>query len=435
MHMRSSFALALVTVSIAACGGSKPPTDTHPTSPPADTTAASTTGQVKLGHFSTADGRHGFVLDRTGAKAKLKVDGTNDVIELTEEEVRTRGGLDGYRLVDPSNKPRLFLSPGGLLTYFVGTDELRVTNDRDAAPLGAATIAGAPKKSEAPWKAQSDALAAQSVMKRFPEFKLEDASRLDKIAEAYAKADKAMFVHYVKNDKDGFPPKITFGPSNASSPAFGRQNWATDEKEEAKHKKLAVYGARTRGYSDAQSMGNHVIVDRTDTPPLASGTPGLIWEVDDNSVILVTFDGGRYDVNLNAFNSAGEKGSPIEAGTGPSSGWPKEVQDPFLDYTAVGMLGNFDPAAKTVRTELEKIDGAWNACAQRVWKPANAKIEIGRFTLQDAKGFAVKTQATCRGELDRFETTLVTFIDKRKAERTALLQKTKAHAGELGLGK
>ncbi|MBA3454782.1 MAG: hypothetical protein H0T42_16970 [Deltaproteobacteria bacterium] len=30
-----------------------------------------TQAQVKIGHFVTADGMHGFVLDRSGAKAKL----------------------------------------------------------------------------------------------------------------------------------------------------------------------------------------------------------------------------------------------------------------------------------------------------------------------------------------------------------------------------
>jgi len=388
---------------------------------------------VKIGHFVTPDGRHGFILDRSGAKAKLQVDGKPEIVELTEEEVRERERLQGHRYVDPSNKARVFISTGGSLTYFVGGDELAASSDKEASPLGTATVAGAPKKPESPWRAQSTALATQSVVKRFPEFKPEDSGRLSQVAAAYAKADAPMFVHYVERDANGWLPKLNVAPQNINGPGFGRQRWRTDEAEAAKHKRLAAYGATITGYSDAQSVGNHIIAEATGKQPaLANGTPGIVWDVDDNSITFVAFDGGRYVVDI---ASGLDKGSPLEAGTGASSGWPKDVQSPFLDYTEVGRLGKLDAAPKAVAEELEKIDEAWNKCAQGVWKPANAKIEINKLTAEDSKGFSVKTQSQCRKEMDRFETALVDYIDKRKAERAALMDKSRSRAQGLGLGK
>jgi hypothetical protein len=428
---------AFLTLFVAGCGGSsaaKPPQSAPPNAAADDPVklTGATPAQVRLGHFITPDGRHGFVLDRTGAKAKLQVDGNGDVVELTEEESRRHGDLEGYNYLDPAGKKRLFISKGGGLKYFVGGDEYYANHDKGAKALGHATIAGAPKKEEPAWKALSADLDAKSVAKT-QGLKPEDASDLKKVEAAFAKVEARSVYHYVERDKGGWLPKLDVAPQNVNGPGFGSQRWKTDEAEGEKHKKLAAYGARITGYSDAQSQGNHVIAELKESrPALASGTPGIIWSVDDNSITFVGFDGGRYVVDIAA---GADKGAPLEAGAGPESAWPKPVQDPFLDYTDVGRLVKVNAAPKTVQAELEKADDSWNACAQKTWKPADAKIEVHKFRAEDAKALSVKTQAACRKHIDQFETTLVAFLDQRKAERAALFDKAKARANTLGVAK
>ncbi|HEU4535591.1 MAG TPA: hypothetical protein VFS00_15795, partial [Polyangiaceae bacterium] len=421
---------AFITLFVAGCGGgeaTKPPQSAPPPAAADDPVkiTGATAAQVRLGHFITPDGRHGFVLDRTGPKAKLQVDGSADIVELTEEESRRQGELEGYNYVDPAGKRRLFISKNGGLKYFVGGDEYYANHDKGAKALGNATVAGAPKKEEPAWKALSADLEAKSVAKT-QGLKPEDAGDLKKVAAAFAKAEARSIYHYVERDKGGWLPKLDVAPQNVSGPGFGRQRWKTDEAEGEKHKKLAAYGARIAGYSDAQSQGNHIIAELKEArPALASGTPGIIWSVDGNSVTFVSFDGGRYVIDIAA---GADKGAPLEPGAGPESAWPKPVQDPFLDYTDVGRLVKVGAAPKSAQDELEKADDAWNACAQKTWKPADAKIEVQKFRPEDAKALSVKTQAACRKHIDQFETALVTYLDKRKAERAALHDKAKARA-------
>lgn len=423
--------LALATSAIACGGGDKEGAKAPEKTDDTVKITGATPAQIKLGRFISPDGKRVLVVDRTDVKPKIQLEGQPDIIELTEVENRSHGELIGYDYFDPSGKKRLGISTHGSLSYFEKGDEYRLNYDKAASALGKPTIFGAPKKEPARYKAMSDELSAKSIVKKLPELKSEDASDLKKVEAAFAKADASSFARYVERDKNGWLPKLNVAPTNIGGPGFGRQNWKTDDKELAKHKKLEAYGAIIQGYSDV-GRGNHVIAERKDQPALGSGTPGLVWEVDDHYVTFVSFDGGRYVIDLAADF---EKGAKLEAALGPESGWPKPVQDPFLDYTEVGRLTKVGGAPQSVVDELEKSDEAWNKCAQGVWKAAEAKIEIQKFKPEDAKALSVKTQNTCRKHIDAFETTLVTFLDKRKAERAALFDKAKARATQLGLAK
>lgn len=418
--------------SLVACGGGS---DAEGAKAPTDDTVkitGATPAQIKLGRFISPDGRHAITLDRTGAKAKLQVDGQNDIIELTEVERRSHGELEGYEYVDPDGKKRLFISKFGGLAYFDKGDEHPMNYDKGASALGKPTIFGAPKKEEAPWRAQSTDLKGRAVVTKLPEFKDADASDLKKVELAFAKADAGSFLKYVETNKEGWVPHLDVAAQNVNGPGFGRSSWKTDETELAKHKKLAAYGAIIQGYSDV-GQGNHIIAELKDhRGALQNGTPGLVWSVDDNSVTFVSFDGGRYVIDIAADR---DKGSKLVAGLGPESAWPKPVQDPFVDYTDVGRLVKVGGVPQATLDELSKIDDEWNACAQKIWKPAQAKIEIGKFRPEDAKALSVKTQAACRKSIDQFEDKLVAVNDQRKAARAALFDKAKARAVQLGLAK
>lgn len=393
---------------------------------------ATTQAQQKLGHFASADGMHGFVLDRTGPKAKLQIDGEKDIIELTLEEDREHGELRGYKLVGPDNKRRVYITRNGGLIYFKGGDEHRVTFDKEAAPLGKPTIAGAPVKEVPAYEKRAAELRPLTVRVKFSQFTTLDSSNLAKIAEAYGMADAAMFVHYVKPDKDGWVARMVVADDSARSTSYGAGDFATDEDEDKRHGKLAKHGGVIRGYSSPErAQGNHIIVRRAETgsDQLTDKMPGLIWEIDGSRAIFVAFDGGRYSVDL------AQQPVLIGRGAGPESGWPKPATDTFADIETVSALANAKAVPAKTFEDLEKIDVEWNNCVVKGWKGAQAKIDTGKLSVGQVKAEIKKLHKGCNKHLDQFEATLVKFIDDRTKERTALFATAAARAKSTGAAK
>ena len=224
-----------------------------------------TQAQVKLGHFVTADGMHGFVLDRTGAKAKLQIDGEKDIWELTMEEDRTRGELRGYLFVSNDGARRLFISTGGSLTYYRGADEHQVTLDKQVKPLGAATKKGAPVREVPASEKLASELAPLTVRAKF-KLTPNDASNLAKVTEAFEKADAAMFVRYKDPGKDGWVGRMVVTPSDVSGAGYGGNDYSTDEAELKRHTKIAKHGGMIHGYSSPETpQGNHIKVSQKDS--------------------------------------------------------------------------------------------------------------------------------------------------------------------------
>lgn len=423
-----------LTFAIAACTGGTPTTTETPVATAEPTAKATTDAQLKLAHFRTADGMVGFTLDRSGEPLKLQMDGEKDIIELTQKEERDqRGELVGYKLLDPSNKPRILISVGGSITLVRGKDELPVTSDKGAAPLGAPTIAGkAVEKPAEPSAAEKLAaeLAKVSVRVKMPEMKSEDVANLAKVEAAFAKADASMFVRYKKPDSNGWPARSEVVPSQFSGMAYGGGDFATDEDEAARHKALAKHGGRMIGVSSPErDMGNHILVRRIDKEKkdeLADKTPGILWEIDGTRAAFVTFDGARYSVDL---NQGGSTSVPIERGAGPEAGWPAALQDTYGDITYFSSLAKAGALPQKTVDDLDAIDQEWNGCVAKAWKPKRIAQNVN-FPAE-----AVKIHKSCNKFLDKFETALVKLIDERVKARKALHDKAVAKAKEVGAAK
>jgi len=399
------------------------------------TSRASTPAQLKLGHFTTADGMYGFVLDRTGAKAKLKIDGENDIIELTMEEDRAHGELRGYTYVSPDNKKRLYITTGGSILYYRGHDEHRVSFDKDAPALGPATIKGAPVKEVSVLDKHIAELRPLAVRTKFPKFTAEDASNLTKVSEAFGLADAGMFVHFKAPGKDGSRGHMEVAPSNISGVGYGRNDFVTDETEDKRHGKLAKHGGVIRGYSSPETpQGNHIIVDRaaSDSSALLDQTPGLLWEINSSSAVFVTFDGGRYHVDIPQREGIA---MPFVSGAGPDSGWPKPVADSYVDLGMLSILAKLGAAPEATVEALEKIDGAWNACVAKGWKAATDKFDSGRPSNAQIKAEIRKLHTACNKHIDQFEATLLKFIDERTKARMAVFATAAARAKSVGATK
>lgn len=421
----SSLASALL---LAACGKEAAPT-TAPTEATKPAAEPATNAQVKLSHFSTADGMIGFVLDRSGTPIKLRVDGEADIFELTAQEDRDRGGeLHGYRLVDPTNTTRILIGTNGSVTFVRGQDQLPATADQAAQPLGVPTVAGPPVVAppEPPAYAKLAAqLAANSVRTRFPEFDAKDSADLAKVGAAIAKADAAMFFHYVKPGKDGWIARVETVPSTFSGISYGGGDFWTDDTEAARYKSLTKHGGRMAGASSPdRDLGNHIHVFRQGpSDELADKTPGLVWEVDDSKVVFVTLDGGRYSVDLN------QPATLIAPGAGPEADWPAPLQDTYADITVVSALAKAGVHPQATVDELEAIDAEWNTCVAKGWKPTRIQQNVNYA----AK--AVKIHQGCRKPMVKLEAALVGFIDARSKARKALHAQATARVKAVGAAK
>jgi len=411
--------LLLVCVASLGCGGgTKPASQTKPM----------TQAQPKLGHFTTPDGMHGFVLDRTAAKAKLQIDGSADIIELTMEEDREFGALRGYTFVGPDNTKRIHLTTGGSLVYFKDGDQFSAFRDRDVKPLGKPTVAGAPVKEPDISDTRGAALAAITVRKRFPAFTSNDSANLVKVAEAFDKADTSMIVRYKDPGKDGWRANLQVAPSNIAGVTYSPNAFGTDEDQMKRHIKLAKHGATLRGFSSPETpRGNHIIVSaRDDTNlKLKDGMPGLMWEVDSTQAVFVAIDGGRYIVDISQENH------PIAKGAGPEAGWPKPATDTFADMSMISAIAKAGGGGDKVIGELEKIDDAWNACVVKGWKTAAAKLEKVeplRLTVAEVKSQIKTVHNGCVKHLEAFESVIVKWIDERAKSRLALHAKAAAKA-------
>lgn len=417
--------------SIGCGGGAKPTTTTTTTTTGGkDTAPASgqgkvmTEAQLKLGHFSTADGMHGFVLDRTGAKARLQVDGEKDIIELTLEEDRDHGELRGYTFVGPDNKKHVYISKGGSLMFYKNGDEFWASFDKEVQPLGTPTVAGAPVKEKARYEVRGAALGPLTVRAKFPQLTSADSANLTKVAEAFEKADPSMFVHYKSVGKDGWQPHLTVTPQN-NGMAYGRQEYVTDEDEQKRHTKLAKHGGVIAGFSSPESaQGNHIIVSRADnaTDVLPDGMAGLLWEIDSTTAVFVSLDGGRYHVDIN------QDAEAIVKGAGPEAGWPKPVTDTFVDITMISALAKAGAGGEKTVAELEKIDGEWNACVVKGWKGAQAKIDTGKLSVGQIKAEIKKLHKGCNKQLDAFENVIVKYAEERAKARQAVHAKAAVKA-------
>lgn len=427
-----STSLLCLALALAGCGKE------GQTVAPDETTAGNegkptTEAQLKLAHFVTADGMYGFVLDRSGKPIKLRVDGEKDVYELTQQEVRDDGGeLLGYRLVDPRNHVRVLIGKGGSITFVHGKDELPASADETAAALGTPTVAGPPVEPPAPtppYMKLAAELAAQSVRVRFPELEPKDAADLAKVKAAIAKADAAMFVHYVKPGEGGWGARAEVVPSAFSGFAYGGGDFATDADEAARYKALAKHGALVIGVSSPDSdQGNHILVRRSDArDQLADKTPGLVWEVEGSQVVLVTLDGARYVVDLNQGSEGGAP--PIARGAGPKADWPAPLQDTFADITVVSSLVKAGVEPQKAQDELEAIDAEWNRCVVKGWKPTRTAQGVN----YPAK--AVKIHKGCRKPMQKLEAALVRFIDARSKARQALYDEAVARVEAVGAAK
>jgi hypothetical protein len=165
---------------------------------------------------------------------------------------------------------------------------------------------------------------------------------------------------------------------------------------------------------------------------LAAPTPGIIWEVDGGTVVLVTFDGGRYEISI---DNGGSK--IVEPGAGPSVSWPAPLQHALFDVDNIRALAKGNAVAAQVGKDIEASDDAWFDCMNEQWKKAKQeldKIEASQASANDKwgrlggarKSAELAAPKTCEPKKKQLDAALTKFIEARNAERLALFEKAKA---------
>jgi hypothetical protein len=443
MKTHVSLAAAFVAA-LVACGGNTPESKTPPATASATGTAghgeviATTGAQLPVAHWKTGDGLVGLVFDRSTDVIKVKVDGAKDVVQLTPEEKRSSGELVGTNYRSPDGKYVLLVSVNGGMEYYRGRDTFRLHVVERADALGAATVAGIAKDEKLVNQVECEKLAKNAVRVRFPSFTTNDASNPEKVRDAIEKADKAMLVHYVAKTEAGSFEELPYGVSGVG---YGGVAYKNELKFDAKAGKgLQKYGGIVMGFSDYNSQGNHQIVQVMDgyPAPLADQTPGIVWEVDDQSThaIFITLDGGRYRIDT-SFSTVSDKGFPLVAGVAAPSAWPQPIQHAFAGSSEITGLAKIGGAPQKVADEIVAADDAWNMCAQGEWKKAKPEVEkLGmtdmNWSTRDARAKKLSEQwqervrKTCKPHTDRLEKAALTFIEERVKVRMTSFEKAKA---------
>lgn len=434
--------VALLSVASAACGGPKPdavgPAKAAPTAATAEkndgTLRPITQGQLQVAHYATGDGVLGLVLDRTGVRPKVRIDGEKEITELTMEEDRFAGNRRGWYLKSPDGKNVLYLSARGGLTIFRGRDELHLNSDKAAEPLPAATVAGEYKRPKSAYDLEVEALTPLSLLARSPSFKPEESGNLAKVTEALATVTPDMIVHVT----DVGAKHARWAPASerigdvrqglGGTVGHGR----SDEKWDKSKPGIARFGGVLLPMRSEYDSPNRLRLYTLDgyTSDLASGTPGMIWQVDDGTVVFVTLDGGRYEMSVS-------DGKVVEPGLTPQSRWPAPLQHSLIDVDGIRGLAKGNAVPAQVGKDIEDADDAWWSCMNEQWKKAKTeldKIEASPASANEKwgrlggvrKSAELSAPKTCEPKKKALDAALTKFIEARNTDRLALLEKAKA---------
>jgi hypothetical protein len=451
MHTRIFSLVTLLTC--AACAGSNP----HVVQASAQDGSPEAPRRMQLGHFTSPDGAQGLVIDRTGGKLKVRLDGSKHVLEpFAEEEIRgNRVARTLYR--DEQGLPLFSLDEHGHVEFNKSVGTVNLYRDGDAKPLGAPSQRG---RAADPTEAEKIAgeYAALSVVKRFAHLLPEDAVNLAKVREAMSQATADMFVSYTGDQENG--PAYEPGPSKIGiSEVTARITGTPADPGWDKGSALAPYGAVARGatipadgsikfrgvgievgtsYLSNASTSLRTYDLATLGKPLAAKTPGLLWDVGDG-LVFVTLDGARYRL-------VHSKGRPFARGLAPKSEWPAPLQHTFVDRRTIELWGQVGVAPSGALAELDTIAKRYQTCSDRQWASAKDRLRAlseGDMHHDTRNGRAAKVAEEIVGGVDRacgnevasYEKTLIRVIEARNQERRLLMTVASARAVASGAAK
>jgi hypothetical protein len=444
MKMRMT-TLGIVSIGLCVgCGGSKPAAQ-GPAAPQATTSSDApkddvlrpiTQGQLTVSHYASRDGTLGLVLDRSGPHPKARMDGEKDIVELTMMEDRSAGGRRGWYLKTPTGSNMLYLGVNGNLKLFTKRDTFPLNSDKAADPLPSPTITGQYHEPKSSYQATIEQLTTNTVLKRLQGYKPQDSGNLAKVQEALLAAPPEMFVHLT----DAGAKAARWAPAsahidNVNQGLGGAFRGAGDVAWDPKGKTgLAKYGGKLVSNLVEYGSPNRLRVHEIEgwPTPMAAKTAGVLWELNDGTIVFVAVDGGRYEISVSS-----DPTPLVEAGAGPAASWPPPMQHALLDVDSIRGLAKGGAVPEATGKEVEKTDDGWFNCVNDIWKNTKTQLDKTEASASSAndkwgrmngiqKSAELSVPTKCGPEQKKLDAWLVTFIESRSAQRKALYDKMSA---------
>jgi hypothetical protein len=207
-------------------------------------------------------------------------------------------------------------------------------------------------------EALSSAPRGPMVADKFPQFYPADSYDLAKVAEAMKLVTPDMIVHTRSEiDRNDYHPSPLI---DHSGPA--RRQACTGTGPLAAFEAYVSEDEQNGPFSLHLSLGNC-----TRDEPVRRGVPGVMWAEDKHteSVVFVTFDGGRYNVDPKSLNP----------GTVPKAHWPAML-DPFLgEWHAQQLVAIGQHDAEEPLTKAADAEQRWSSCATPLARKSSAEVD------------------------------------------------------------
>jgi hypothetical protein len=321
---------------------------------------------LQLGHYTTADGTIGLVLDRSNSVPRVQFDGSHEIVELTPLEVRGHGGtagpLKGVAYLTPAGKRLLFVTKEGVLSLWPDGDDRPLVRDADATALPAPNVRGRWAREVSESERFVATLAPFTARAREPKLTSNDAGKLDVVERVLSETPpEALFVverPEAFNHEPCVTPSVQFlsvaeglpwTPSDAGLARFGVTIAA----------KTGIHGA---GWLEPQRLEGFPNAPKR-------GAVGVVWEVDGRDVLVfVAANGERFKVAMRRAPWQDTYEPPLRREAPHPDGWPAELG--ALPLARESLLDAMVESDLSIR--LRKADTAWTECAQRVLEGAGA---------------------------------------------------------------
>jgi hypothetical protein len=288
-----------------------------------------------------------------------------------------------------------------------------------------ATAVVPPPPAAAPQPVEPVPVTVATVVSRYG-LTLDDAYRLPKVREVFAKLDPAVVVHATELYGRWSP-----GGTVEGSPT--ELNFPSPEVTDCPKGALSAHGMTVWWRSVARPQHSFHGCEGTWRPRAAAQTPGVLWAVGDGKdwnrevALFVAFDGGAYVTALRV----------LAPGAGSPDAWPAPIQASAMSEESIKRLGQMGAIPDKVAKDVDAGSSAWFACVERAWVPSGPEFDANDLanvtdSTREIRANAIGARyerlarAKCASLAASYEAKLVRIFDERDKVRMELFNLAKS---------
>jgi hypothetical protein len=427
----------------ACLGACAPERAALPPEPPPASEPPVLYSPLQLGHYTTADGTFGLVIDRSGPTPRLRMDGSRQIVELTPVEDWKGDTYEGTTFFSPDGIALVFVDRAGPLTLWPRRDKRPLLRDGDTTPLPAANVRGRFREAPDPAREFIAAVAPYVVVDRYPELTADDAGKLDVVERMLKEAPEEMFFRVVKPDSGAVHIFDTRSQSDAETMRLAEGiPWQKDATG------LGRFGVAVTAYPGILHPGSPTTLRLEGFPrPLAVGTVALVWALRGSTLILVTADGGSFELPTDRFRySESRFAAALVRELPPVETWPTEVQHVTVSADAIKNRRADLGVAPAALARLATLTEDWVRCGNDFLKTVGAdrqraltlrqavskerehykRMELTRELQALDDRWRPRVAEHCWPNLQSFETSYLAILEQRQTRLTELYARVRA---------